>query len=240
MNDSQADILEQRIAILENRVARGRILLALGVLCGASVLSLGLSQHQETEQDQVLTVRKIVLRDRSGIERAILGENGNRYGFFVLPRVKTKGVDDLVFVGAQNVEGMAESEFGTVNTHSQLFTSHGAHMTAESIGLFDDESKMGLSLGMLKSPSLTFVDQSGLPFISLSHNSRSGSSFQMRSPLGIKDAVKALLEKHVEGKTDESIDEAYSKSLRIDLGVRPFTNPHCVFWKDGKATWSAE
>ncbi len=236
------DILLESVRKLERRVARMRTSLILLAVTGASVMTLGLTQGTVADGDRVVRATRFVLLDNDGDERAILGFQKQAVGLFMLPKKPSKDEKELLFVGLERVEGLPTIiEYARADLYSQVTPDVHASINANAIGLRDEKEDNGIHLRYFKSPTLEFVDRSGLPYVELSHNDKDGTSFSIRSPLGIKDAFKEGVEASIEKrKADPRIEEAWQKSLRFDCRVPPFSDPDITLWKDGRSLWSAK
>lgn len=233
------ELVQERIQTLERSVARGRGCMRLVALVGLCTMAVGVSQRPPEKADKTIRAGGFVLTDDDGKERAILGFRDGRIGLFILPRKPSKEIPELVFVGVERP--VRDMEYAWVRLRSEITPAVSATMSSNVILLRDEHQDSGISLNYSKSPSLEFNDRSGFPYVSLSYDEKGGVRFRIRSPLGVKDAFGEATKAYLDGtQPDPRIEEALNRSLRIDCGAPPFSDPYVKLWKDGQLLWNAK
>lgn len=230
------EMLLQRIQKLERSQAIMRSLLIVVLLAclGAFVLGSGSAQ---IAKPNVIRATRFVLLDKDGRERAVLGKRGEKTGLFLFS-LNQQTEEPLVELYIEPQEGNLTAAHGRAEFRDDLFSVTNTFISSDTIGIWNSESKHNIYMSNLATGyiSLTLSDRSKMAYIELAHSDTEGPHFKMRAPLGIEDASKKMRSR--DGNND-ALWDAYIRSLRLRVLVKPFTDPEISVWKDNKVMWKA-
>jgi len=205
--------------------------------------AMTLATAQTSQKPDVIKATRFVLVDDEGRERVVIGFNGQSVGLYIHARTPKEGIGPLVVLESAPIKSAPideKAEEASLRILNEI-TPTVANITANSIGLWDVKKDESIRLSYLNSPALKFTDQSGMPYIYLARSDKVGVEFEMRSPLGIKDAYNDAMRAHLDGKDgDLKIEETWQRSLRFRCVAPPFSPPGISLWHDGHVIWNAK
>jgi hypothetical protein len=238
---------EQRIERLERQNwlltigIVGVLLVAMATGPLRQILSPKPAIAQGANIPRIVEAQGFRLVDQSGKARALLGFKERAAGLYIYPQKPRKDNSPLLSLEVYPLKAPPGTEIEIENASGSFqsgITQSCGTISGNNIGLYGGDDSIELSY--LQYPSLEFVDCSGLPFIELSHNKKDGVDFTIRTPLGIKGALKEGHEALADHKEpDPRIGEAYSRSVRFEFRAKPFADPFMRLSKDGRVIWTA-